>query len=67
MSGLYCIWKYVRKGKGESASGNSAAAEQFPKTLCKATADGGYTDKQLCNCDETALLLKTASKQILRS
>jgi hypothetical protein len=41
--------------EGESASGDSAAAEQFPETLCKVIADGRYTDEQLYNCDETAL------------
>jgi hypothetical protein len=41
--------------EGESASGDSAAAEQFPETLRKAIADGEYTDEQLYSCDETAL------------
>jgi hypothetical protein len=42
--------------EGVSASGDSAAAvAQFPETLLKAIADGGYTDEQLYNCDETAL------------
>jgi hypothetical protein len=44
--------------EGESASGDSAAAEQFPETLRKAIEDGGYTDEQLYNCDETALYYK---------
>jgi hypothetical protein len=39
----------------ESASGDSAAAAQFPETLRKVIADGGYTDEQLYNCDETVL------------
>jgi hypothetical protein len=41
--------------EGESASGDSAAAEQFPETLRKAIVDGGYTDEQMYNCNETAL------------
>jgi hypothetical protein len=44
--------------KGESASGDSAAAEQFPETLRKAISDGGYTNEQLYNCDEAALYYK---------
>jgi hypothetical protein len=31
--------------EGESASGDSAATEQFPETLCKVTEDGEYTDE----------------------
>jgi hypothetical protein len=44
--------------ESESESGDSAAAAQFPETLYKATAYGGYTDEQLYNCDETALYYK---------
>lgn len=38
-----------------AASGNHAAAEQFPETSHKATVGGGYTDEQLHNCNKTAL------------
>jgi hypothetical protein len=41
--------------EGKSASGDSAAAEQFPETLCKTIADGGYTDEQFYNYDVTEL------------
>jgi hypothetical protein len=44
--------------EGESASGDSAAAARFPESLRKAIANGGYTDEQLYNCDETALYYK---------
>jgi hypothetical protein len=45
--------------EGVSASGDSAAsAAQFPETLRKVIADGGYTDEQLYSCDETALYYK---------
>jgi hypothetical protein len=38
----------------ESASGVSAAAEQFSETLHKVIVDSVYTDEHLYNCDETA-------------
>jgi hypothetical protein len=44
--------------EGESASVDNVAAEQFPETVHKAIADGGYTDEELYNCDETALYYK---------
>jgi hypothetical protein len=56
--------------EGESASGDSAAAAQFPETLRKAIAGGGYTDEQLYNCDETALyyiLLSNKSLNLKKS
>jgi hypothetical protein len=51
--------------EGKSASGDSAAAEQFPETLRKAIADAGYTDEQLYNCDETALYYRLLPDKFL--
>jgi hypothetical protein len=38
-----------------SMSGDSAAAEQFPKTICNMIEDGDHTNDQLYICDEAAL------------
>jgi hypothetical protein len=35
--------------------GNSAAVEQFPKTVSNVIGDDEYTNKQSYSCDETAL------------
>jgi hypothetical protein len=46
---------------GEFVHGDGAAGEQCTESLRKSTADGGYTDKQVYSCDETALYCKPLS------
>jgi hypothetical protein len=51
--------------EGGSGYSDSAAADQFPETLHKATADTRYTDERLYNCDETALNYKLLQNKCL--
>ncbi|KFD46494.1 hypothetical protein M513_12636, partial [Trichuris suis] len=46
------------KMSGEAASADSKAAAQFPATLRGIIEQGGYTDRQIFNVDETALFWK---------
>ena len=44
--------------QGEASSADTAAAAKFPEILEKIKHEGGYTDDQIFNADETALLWK---------
>lgn len=46
------------KIKGETASADTLAAEEFPQKLRKIIEDGGYTPDQVWNVDETGLFWK---------
>lgn len=46
------------KIKGEIASGDQKAAQEFPAELKKIIADGGYSPDQVFNADETGLFWK---------
>lgn len=57
--------RFLRRGQlhnlkitGESASADTEAAEKFPEELQKIITVGGYTYKQVFNCDETAIYWK---------
>jgi hypothetical protein len=51
--------------EGESASGDIAAAEQFPENVSKVISDDGHTDVQLHIFDETALYYRSLPNQFL--
>jgi hypothetical protein len=41
-----------------TASGEIAAAKQFPDNICKVVEDGEYTDEHCYSYEETALYYK---------
>ena len=51
------------KTKGEIASADRKAAQEYPPKLLKIIQEGGYTPDQVFNADETGLIWKRLAKR----
>ena len=48
---------------GEIKSADNEAAEQYPKKLREIIDEGGYTEDQVYNCDETWTNVQNVTKE----